>query len=196
VSHTVDEAAAWIYRGVWASIVALFRVPPEPPTLPSAGEAVRSIRHRGYLRYLKFLFWVAFLPGRYRSDPHLALDFRWRSRSSASFLVAPLVIVLIAPECDRLCRPASSVRHTWYVFTDRSLRIRRGIWVFTNHHHVRERSDVEVAQGPVSAISDCRCDCPDAGGAPPRQTAMAVETSSLRTSASSKGWTMHMRCAI
>src|SRR4029453_12615937 len=64
VSHTIDAAAAWIYRGVWASIVALFRVPPEPPTLPSSGEPVHSIRpSAGYLRYLKFLFWVAFLPG-------------------------------------------------------------------------------------------------------------------------------------
>ena len=64
MSHTVDAAAAWIYRGVWASVVALFRVPPEPPTLPSSGEMVHSIRpSAGYLRYLKLFFWIAFLPG-------------------------------------------------------------------------------------------------------------------------------------
>ena len=98
MSHTVDAAAAWIYRGVWASIVALFRVPPEPPTLPSAGEAVRSIRpSAGYLRYLKFLFWVAFLPG------DIVPILIWLAISIAFpivgiILVVPLVVVLIAPD--------------------------------------------------------------------------------------------------
>ena len=64
VTHQVDAAAAWIYRGVWASVVGFFKVPEEPSTLPAAGEPVRSLRPSpGYLRYLKFLFWVALIPG-------------------------------------------------------------------------------------------------------------------------------------
>ena len=64
MSHQVDAAAAWIYRGVWASVVGLFRVPDDPPTLPVSGEPVRSLRPAaGFLRYLKFLFWVALIPG-------------------------------------------------------------------------------------------------------------------------------------
>ena len=64
MSGHVDAAAAWIYRGVWATIVSWFRVPADPPTLPATGEPVRSIRPAdGYLRYLKFLFWVALIPG-------------------------------------------------------------------------------------------------------------------------------------
>ena len=64
MTHQVDAAAAWIYRGVWASVVGFFKVPEEPSTLPAAGEPVRSLRpSAGYLRYLKFLFWVALIPG-------------------------------------------------------------------------------------------------------------------------------------
>jgi len=146
----VDEAAAWIYRGVWASIVALFRVPPEPPTLPSAGEAVRSIRpSAGYLRYLKFLFWVAFLPG------DIVPILIWLVISMAFpivgvILVAPLVIVLIAP--DVIAYVGLHLRYdtTWYVFTDRSLRIRRGIWIIHETTITFENvQNVEVAQGPV-----------------------------------------------
>lgn len=59
-----DAAAAWIYQGVWAAVVQLFRVPPHPPSLPTAGERVRSIRpSAGFLRYLKFCFWALLIPG-------------------------------------------------------------------------------------------------------------------------------------
>ena len=121
--HHVDDAAAWIYRGVWASIVALFRVPPEPPTLPSAGETVHSFRpSAGYLRYLKLLFWVAFLPG------DIVPILIWLAISIAFpivgvILVVPLVVVLIAP--DVIAYVGIHLRYDtiWYVFTDRSLRI-------------------------------------------------------------------------
>ena len=64
MSHQVEAAAAWIYRGVWASVVGLFRVPDHPPTLPVTGEPVRAMRpSAGFLAYLKCLFWVALIPG-------------------------------------------------------------------------------------------------------------------------------------
>ena len=51
MTHHVDAAAAWIYRGVWASVVGFFKVPEEPSTLPAIGEPVRSLRPApGYLR--------------------------------------------------------------------------------------------------------------------------------------------------
>jgi len=150
VSHTVDAAAAWIYRGIWAGIVALFKVPPEPPTLPSSGETVRSIRpSAGFLRYLKFFFWVAFLPG------DIVPLFLWIAVSVAFplvgvVLIVPLVIVLIAP--DVIAYVGLHLRYdtTWYVLTDRSLRIRRGIWVIHETTITFENvQNVEVAQGPV-----------------------------------------------
>ena len=150
MSHTVDAAAAWIYRGVWASIVALFRVPPEPPTLPSSGETVRSIRpSAGYLRYLKFLFWVAFLPG------DIAPFLIWFAISLAfpivgAILVVPLLVVLVAPDVVAYVGLHLRYDTTWYVFTDRSIRIRRGIWVIHETTITFENvQNVAVAQGPV-----------------------------------------------
>jgi membrane protein YdbS with pleckstrin-like domain len=150
VSHHVDAAAAWIYRGVWASVVALFRVPPEPPTLPAIGEPVRSLRPApGYLRMLKFLFWLALIPGDVL--PLLA----WGAIALASPVVAlaltvPFLILLVAP--DILAYVGIHLRYdtTWYVLTDRSLRIRRGIVVIHETTISFENvQNVEVRQGPL-----------------------------------------------
>jgi membrane protein YdbS with pleckstrin-like domain len=176
----VDAAAAWIYRGVWASIVALFRVPPEPPTLPSSGESVLSIRPSpGYLRYLKFLFWVAFLPG------DIVPILIWSAVAIAVpivgvILVVPLVFVLIAP--DVIAYVGLHLRYdtTWYVFTDRSLRIRRGIWVIHETTITFENvQNVEVAQGPVQryfGIADVIVQT--AGGGASKKTSHGGEKSS------------------
>ena len=180
MSDTVDAAAAWIYRGVWASIVALFRVPPEPPTLPSSGDPVHSIRpSAGYLRYLTFLFWVAFLPG------DIVPILIWLPISMAFpivgvILVVPLVVVLIAP--DVIAYVGLHLRYdtTWYVFTDRSLRIRRGIWVIHETTITFENvQNVEVAQGPVQryfGIADVIVQTAGGGGA--KRTSHGGEKSS------------------
>jgi membrane protein YdbS with pleckstrin-like domain len=153
MSRPVDAAAAWIYRGVWASVVGLFRVPPEPPTLPAAGEVVRSLRPaHGYLRYLKCLFWVWLIP--LDVAPIAAWTISALAMPSlAVALVVPLAILVIVP--DVIAYVAIHLRYdtTWYVLTDRSLRIRRGIWVihettisFENVQHV------EVRQGPLQRV--------------------------------------------
>jgi membrane protein YdbS with pleckstrin-like domain len=158
MSRPVDAAAAWIYRGVWASIVALFRVPAQPPTLPVAGGPVRSLRPApGFLRDLKFFFWLLLLPG--DVIPIVA----WVAIAVASpalgiALAVPLLVVMIAP--DVIAYVAIHLRYdtTWYVLTDRSLRIRRGIWVIHETTISFENvQNVEVRQGPVQrffAIAD------------------------------------------
>jgi membrane protein YdbS with pleckstrin-like domain len=179
VSHTVDAAAAWIYRGVWASIVALFRVPPEPPTLPSAGETVRSIRpSAGYLRYLKFLFWVAFLPG--DIVPLLVwFPIAMAFPIAGVILFVPLVVVLIAPDVIAYVGLHLKYDTTWYVFTDRSLRIRRGIWVIRETTITFENvQNVEVAQGPVQRyFGIANVVVQTAGGGASRKTSHGGETS-------------------
>jgi membrane protein YdbS with pleckstrin-like domain len=180
VTRTVDAAAAWIYRGVWASIVALFQVPPEPPTLPSSGETVHAIRpSAGYLRYLKFLFWVAFLPG--DIVPFLIwLPIAIAFPVVGAILVVPLLVVLIAP--DVIAYVGLHLRYdtTWYVFTDRSLRIRRGIWVIHETTITFENvQNVEVAQGPVQryfGIADVMVQT--AGGGASNKTSHGGEKSS------------------
>jgi membrane protein YdbS with pleckstrin-like domain len=180
VSPPVDQAAAWIYRGVWASIVALFRVPPEPATLPSSGEDVRSIRpSAGYLRYLKFWFWLAFLPG------DIVPFLLWLAVTIAFpivgiFLVVPLIVVLIAPDVVAYIGIHLRYDTTWYVLTDRSLRIRRGIWVIHETTITFENvQNVEVAEGPVQrhfGIADVIVQT--AGGGAARKTSHGSEGTS------------------
>jgi membrane protein YdbS with pleckstrin-like domain len=150
MSQPVDEAAAWIYRGVWASIVALFRVPPHPPTLPVAGEDVRSLRPApGFLRYLKFFFWLLLVPGDLIPlAVWVAIAIPFPALGVA--LAVPFLILLVAP--DVIAYIAIHLRYdtTWYVLTDRSLRIRRGIWVIHETTISFENiQNVEVHQGPL-----------------------------------------------
>nr|AHZ45618.1 membrane-flanked domain containing protein [uncultured bacterium] len=150
MSGHVDAAAAWIYRGVWASVVALFRVPPQPPTLPAAGEPVRSIRPAaGYLRYLKFLFWVLLIPG------DVLPILGWIAVSLAApvlgaVLAVPFLALIVLPDIVAYVGIHLRYDTTWYVLTDRSLRIRRGI---LNIHETtisfENVQNVEVRQGPL-----------------------------------------------
>ena len=145
-----DAAAAWIYRGVWASIVTWFRVPPYPPTLPSAGEEVRSFRPaRGFLQYLKFYFWLLLIPG------DILPIGAWMAVAAALpgvglALLPVLVAFVVLP--DVIAYVAIHLRYdtTWYVLSDRSLRIRRGI--LTIHETTisfENVQNVEVRQGPL-----------------------------------------------
>lgn len=179
MSHTVDSAAAWIYRGVWASVVALFRVPPEPPTLPSSGEAVRSIRPSpGYLRYLKLLFWLALLPGDF--VPVLVwLAIAIPFPIVGAMLVVPLLVVLVVP--DVLVYVGLHLRYdtTWYVFTDRSLRVRRGIWVIHETTITFENvQNVEVTQGPLQRYFGIADVIVQTAGGASKTTSHGRETSS------------------
>jgi len=158
MTRPVDAAAAWIYRGVWASVVAVFRVPADPPTLPAVGEAVRSLRPApGFLRYLKFFFWLLLIPG--DVIPIVAWSVVFVAAPAIGLALAvPLLIVIVAP--DVIAYVAIHLRYdtTWYVLTDRSLRIRRGILVIRETTISFENvQNVEVRQGPVQrffAIAD------------------------------------------
>jgi membrane protein YdbS with pleckstrin-like domain len=150
VSHHADAAAAWIYRGVWASVVGFFKVPEEPSTLPAAGEPVRSLRPSpGYLRYLKCLFWIALIPGDIL--PVLA----WIAVSVAVPILGVVLAVfflalMFLPDIFAYVGIHLRYDTTWYVLTDRSLRIRRGI---TTIHETtisfENVQNVEVRQGPL-----------------------------------------------
>src|SRR5262245_41069623 len=75
-------------------------------------------------------------------------------------LVIPLAVVLIAPDVVAYVGLHLRYDTTWYVLTDRSLRIRRGIWVIRETTITFENvQNVEIAQGPVQryfGIADVR----------------------------------------
>lgn len=154
-----DQLAAFVYQGVWGVLARWFRVPRDPPTLPAAGnEVVVSSRPaEGYLKYLKFYFWIGLWP------PDVAITVGWIAlmvlMPPLGLALAPIAFVLaVLP--DIVAYVVLHLRYdtTWYVMTDRSLRIRTGVWSITETTISFENvQNVKISQGPVQryfGISD------------------------------------------
>lgn len=151
MSAHAERTARWMYRGIWAVLVSLFRVPAEPPTLPAShGEVVQTFQPApGYLRYLKFLFWILLWP------MDIVIAVAW----IAIFIALPwLALILLIPALalailpDIIAYIALHLRYdsTWYVMTDRSLRIRRGIWVINEVTITFENvQNIRMQAGPL-----------------------------------------------
>lgn len=146
-----QKAAEWIYSGVWKGVVNWLDVPDEPPGLPvRRDDRQRSFRPaEGFLRYLKLWFWFVCLL------IDLGLFILWIVILVAKWWVALLLLpvflfIMIVP--DILAYIALHLRYdtTWYVMTNRSLRIRRGVWQIHETTITFENvQNVKVTQGPV-----------------------------------------------
>jgi membrane protein YdbS with pleckstrin-like domain len=151
---STDRAAAAVYRGVWRRLGVWFKVPAEPPALPTDdAEPLRKIHPApGFLRYLKLKFWVGLtaLDG--------ALLIVWLGLSAANpraaaILLVPALLIAIVP--DVVVYIALQLRYdtTWYVMSSRSLRIRRGIWVLREMTITFENvQNIKVTQGPLMRL--------------------------------------------
>jgi membrane protein YdbS with pleckstrin-like domain len=151
VKDQVERTTAWVYKGVWGVVTRWFRVPADPPTLPAgAGERLESFRpSEAFLRYLKFMFWIALLA------VDIAIAIGWfalfAARPRLALLISPLALaVAVLP--DIFAYIALHLRYdtTWYVMTNRSLRIRRGIWIIHETTITFENiQNIRVEQGPL-----------------------------------------------
>jgi membrane protein YdbS with pleckstrin-like domain len=146
-----ERVGAWIYSGVWGVLAAWFRVPPEPPSLPvPSGGFVESFRPAPeFLQYLKFWFWLGLL------WPDVVIAIVWIAIMFAvpwlGLVLLPVAIALaVLP--DVVVYVALHLRYdtTWYVVSDRSLRIRRGIWIIHETTITFENvQNVRITRGPV-----------------------------------------------
>lgn len=145
-----EQAAAWIYQGVWAVLVRWFRVPAEPPSIPARGTVVEAFRPApGFLKYLKFWFWIVL------AAFDVAIIAAWIAVAvewpiAGVLTAAPVLVIAVVP--DIVAYVAIHLRYdtTWYVLTDRSMRIRRGIWTIHETTITYENvQNVTVQQGPV-----------------------------------------------
>ncbi len=148
---TVLRASQWCYKGVWGVATKWFHVPEEPPRIQGADDdSVRSFRpSEGYLRYLKLYFWIGLA----------AMDIVLTAAWIVVLVVNPVVGIVIAPLAwaviiipDIVAYIAIHLRYdtTWYVLSDRSMRIRRGIWTIHETTITYENiQNVSVKQGPV-----------------------------------------------
>jgi len=151
MSRRVEEATAWVYRGIWGALTGWFRVPSGPPSPPGRlDEESRSFRpSSGFLHYLKLKFWLVLV------IVDVAIFAGWLAlfvfRPKLALWLAP-VAVAIAVVPDVIAYIAIHLRYdtTWYVFTDRSLRIRRGIWIIHETTITFENiQNVAVNSGPL-----------------------------------------------
>jgi membrane protein YdbS with pleckstrin-like domain len=145
------RASEWIYSGVWAVLTDLFRVPRTPPELPaSPGGSVLIYRPcEGWLNYRKIVFWILLL------IIDVALFVPWailffEHRTIALWLAIPWFAVMVVP--DVLAYVAIHLRYdtTWYVISERSMRLRRGVWsVHETTITFENVQNVQVSQGPL-----------------------------------------------
>ncbi len=145
------RASKWCYRGVWGIVTKWLHVPEDPPIISGADDAsVRSFRPaEGYLNYLKLYFWIGLF----------AIDIVLTAAWIILLVVYPIAGIIIAPIAwaiiilpDIVAYVAIHLRYdtTWYVLSDRSMRIRRGIWTIHETTITYENiQNVSVAQGPV-----------------------------------------------
>lgn len=169
MSGRVERVSARFYQGLWGILTRWFRVPQDPPVLPALeGEAVDTFQPaEGFLRYLKFQFWIGLLifDG--------AILFGWIvilivEPWLGAVLLVPALILAILP--DIIVYLAIHLRYdtTWYVMTDRSLRIRRGIWIIRETTITFENvQNVSVSQGPLQrffGIADVVVETAGGGG--------------------------------
>jgi len=151
MSVRVEQASKWIYAGVWGILSRWFRVPEPPPALPSSsGTSVESFKPAiGFLKYLKFQFWV----GLFAIDLTIfvvELIILVNAPTMGLLLLVPALFFAIVP--DVIIYLAIHLRYdtTWYVLSDRSLRIRRGIWIIHETTITFENvQNVSMHQGPL-----------------------------------------------
>lgn len=151
----VERAGSWIYEGVWGVVTGLFLVPREPPRMPtvpgsqSGGEALQLKPGEAYLRYRKFWFWI----GLTLVDVALVIFWlliAWRFPIVGVVIAIPMLVLIVLPDVIAYLVIQLSYDTTWYVVTDRSMRLRSGVWTMHEMTLTFENvQNVEIMQGPV-----------------------------------------------
>ena len=169
MSGSPQHAAEWLYHGIWRILTDWFVVPRQPPDLPVRPGVTVDRFHPspGFLRYLKLWFWLGLI----------LIDVWFVIGWLASFFVSRELGLALAPVFFAVTvlpgvvvYVAIHLRYdsTWYVLSDRSLRIRRGIWTIHETTITFENvQDVKIHQGPLQrffGISDVIVETAGGGG--------------------------------
>lgn len=143
--------SARLYGRLWHVMVKFFRVPDEPPSPPARpGEPFKVFQpSQGYLRYQKFRFWVLLT----LLDVPLMALWIWVLVAIwwLGLLLAPVFLVaIILP--DIVAFVAIHLRYDtmWYALSERSMRIRHGIWMIQETTITFENvQNLSLEQGPL-----------------------------------------------
>lgn len=164
-----ENQVAWIYDGIWGVLSGAFCVPREAPVLPAHGSELISSRKPSlnYLGYLKFQtilgLAIVAIPLVIGSLILAAVENGWFLLATFAIVPGLCFIALIAILAIHLRYDTM-----WYVFSDRSMRLRRGIWVIRESTITFENiQNVKVMQGPLQrwfGIADVVVETAGGGG--------------------------------
>jgi membrane protein YdbS with pleckstrin-like domain len=154
MTEPTSTAVAWVYEGVWGVLARLFRVPRNPPALPHHdAAAVESFRPApGYLRYLRLQYWIVIVP--LNAVGAAVVAGVTIAMPIAGFVIAvPLMGLVLLASLSAYIAVHLRFDTTWYVLTDRSMRLRRGIWTIRETTITFENAqNVVVEQGPLERL--------------------------------------------
>ena len=152
MSDSDQQRSSRIYEGIWGVLTQIFCVPRDAPVLPTLeSEAIVSRKPSlGFIRYLKFQLWVGTLIA--ATALTVASVIVVAATENAWFLLGTFAIFVLIAAVAVISYLAIYLRFdtTWYVFSDRSMRLRRGIWLIRESTITFENiQNVKVTQGPV-----------------------------------------------
>lgn len=144
-----------VYSGIWGIISRLMKVPREAPSLPTrAGEFYQELKpSRGFLNHLRVKFAIGAIFATIGAIAG-AIGLFQIDVPFLGFLSLPIITVL---EFVGLffAFVAVHLRYDtiWYVMNDRSIRIRRGLWLIRESTITFENvQNVKVSQGPIQRM--------------------------------------------
>ncbi len=149
--RTDESRVPWVYKGIWGAITRWFRLPAEPPTLPAGDQSlVRSFHPaEGWLRYQKFVFWILLT----LIDGLILLGWLVLTIAAPAIgiVLAPIAFAIaVLPDLVAYLAIHLNYDNTWYVLSDRSARIRSGVWIVKEMTITFENvQNVTVTQGPI-----------------------------------------------
>ena len=152
VVESSQERRPWLYEGIWGLLTHLFCVPREAPHLPSVEE--ESVESRkpspAFVTYLQCQLWIVILVVLAAT---LLVSLGLVIAAENAWLLIGTILISIAIFCvAAIGYLAIHLRYdtTWYVFSDRSMRLRRGIWIIRESTITFENvQNVKVTQGPL-----------------------------------------------
>jgi membrane protein YdbS with pleckstrin-like domain len=149
-SH-VQEACRWCYEGLWGVLTPYFKLPKKPPQLPSLeGERIEYLHPSvEFLNYRKMEFWILLVVVDVLFIALWSLIAFFSPR--IALLITPLMLGLIVlPDIVAYIAIHLNYDTTWYVLSDRSMRIRRGIWTLHETTITFDNiQNIHIQQGPL-----------------------------------------------
>ena len=148
----VLPGASWVYEGVWSVLTGFLNVPRHPPELPGAAHVTALRPAAGYLRYLRIVFAIA--GTFFGSLVVLFIVAITVARPTVGIIIAfPLILILSTVLLTAWIAIHIKYDTTWYVLSDRSIRIRRGVWIIHETTITFENvQNVVSEQGPIERL--------------------------------------------